>query len=85
MTDSCTAPRSPRRPAHAEPPTFMRDALRALSAAMGVAGIRDRAIYWYRNTPIPDGRHLTAEHLVSTDEPNAVDFYLVSIESGPAE
>lgn len=32
----------------------MRDALRALSAAIGVAEISDRAIYWYRNTPIPE-------------------------------
>ena len=82
MTDSCTAPRSPRRPAHAEPPTFMRDALRALSAAMGVAGIRDRAIYWYRNTPIPEFQHRTAEHLVSTGKTDAVISYLLSIESG---
>lgn len=60
----------PRRPAHAEPQTFMWDAL--------------RAIYWYRNTHIPDGQHRTAEHLVSTDKPDAVVFYLLSIESGPA-
>jgi hypothetical protein len=43
-----------------------------------------RAIYWYRNTHIPDGQHRTAEHLVSTDKPDAVVFYLLSIESGPA-
>jgi hypothetical protein len=61
---------------------FMRDTLRVLSAAMGVAGDRDRAIYWYRNTPIPEFEHLTAEHLVSTGKTDAVVLYLRSIESG---
>jgi hypothetical protein len=40
-------------PANAKLQAFMRDTLRVLSAAMSVAGDRDRAIYWYRNTPIP--------------------------------
>lgn len=44
---------------------FMRDALRVLSAAMAVTGDRGRAIYWYRNTPIHEFWHQTAEHLVS--------------------
>ncbi len=69
-------------PTNAKLQAFMRDALRVLSAAMSVAGDRDRAIYWYRNTPIPEFRHLTAEHLVSTGKTDAVVSYLLSIESG---
>jgi hypothetical protein len=69
-------------PTNAKLQGFMRDTLRVLSAAMGVAGDRDRAIYWYRNTPIPEFEHLTAEHLVSTGKTDAVVLYLRSIESG---
>jgi hypothetical protein len=69
-------------PANARLQAYMRDTLRVLSAAMGVAGGRDRAIYWYRNTPIPEFQHRTAEHLVSAGKTDAVVAYLLSIESG---
>lgn len=69
-------------PTNAKLQTFMRDTLRVLSAAMNVSGDRDRAIYWYRNAPIPEFRHRTAEHLVSTGKTDAVVSYLLSIESG---
>lgn len=69
-------------PTNAKLQAFMRDALRVLSAAMGVAGDRARAIYWYRNTPIPEFRHRTAEQLVSRGKADAVVSYLLSIESG---
>ena len=69
-------------PTNAKLQTFMRDTLRVLSAAMNVSGDRDRAIYWYRNTPIPEFQHRTAEHLVSTGKTDAVVSYLLSIESG---
>jgi Protein of unknown function (DUF2384) len=69
-------------PTNAKLQAFMRDALRVLSAAMAVAGDRDRAIYWYRNTPIPEFKHQTAEHLVSTGRTDAVVAYLQSIDAG---
>lgn len=69
-------------PANVKLQQFMRDALRVLSAAMSMTGDRDRAIYWYRNTPIPEFKHQTAEHLVSTGRTDAVVSYLQSIESG---
>ena len=69
-------------PTNAKLQHFMRDTLRVLSASMAVAGDRDRAIYWYRNTPIPEFKHRTAEQLVSTGKTDAVVSYLLSIESG---
>ena len=69
-------------PSNAKLQAFMRDALRVLSAAMAMTGDRDRAIYWYRNTPIPEFKHQTAEHLVSTGRTDAVVSYLQSIMSG---
>ena len=63
-------------------PVITPDAMRVLSAAMVIAGDRDRAIYWYRNTPILEFQHRTAEHLVSIGKTDAVVSYLLSIESG---
>jgi hypothetical protein len=63
-------------------PVITPDALRVLSAAMGIAGDRDRTIDWYRNTPILEFQHQTAEHLVSSGKTDAVVSYLLSIESG---
>jgi Protein of unknown function (DUF2384) len=69
-------------PTNARLQSFMRDTLRVLSAAMAVNGDRDRVIYWFRNTPIAEFQHQTAEHLVSSGRTDAVVSYLLSIESG---
>ena len=60
----------------------MRNTLRVLSAASEVQGDRQGAIYWYRNTPIPDFGHRTAEQLVSEGKTDTVISYLTSIASG---
>jgi hypothetical protein len=62
----------------------MRETLQVLSAALGVAHDRERAIYWYRNSPIPEFQHRTAEQLVADHKTEAVLSYLSSIGSGPA-
>jgi hypothetical protein len=61
---------------------FMREALQVLSAALDVARDRERAIYWYRNSPIPEFQHRTAEQLVADHKTEAVLSYLSSIGSG---
>ena len=63
--------------------SFMREALQVLSAAISVAQDRDRAIYWYRNAPIPEFNHRTAEQLVADHKTDAVLSYLSSISVGP--
>jgi len=63
---------------------FMREALQVLSAALDVARDRDRAIFWYRNSPIPEFQHRTAEQLVADHQTEAVLLYLSSIGSGAA-
>ena len=62
--------------------SFMREALQVLSAALAVAQDRDRAIYWYRNAPIPEFNHRTAEQLVADHRTDAVLSYLTSIGGG---
>jgi uncharacterized protein (DUF2384 family) len=69
-------------PTNARLQTFMREALRVLSAAVDVARDRERAIYWYRNSPIPEFQHRTAEQLVADQKTEAVLSYLASISSG---
>ncbi len=61
---------------------FMRDTLRVLSAAMEVNPDRDQAIYWYRNAPIAEFGHRTAEQIVSEGKAEAVVTYLTSIAAG---
>jgi len=69
-------------PANAKLQGFMRVALRVLSAALDVVRDRQRAIYWYRNSPIPEFQHRTAEQLVAERKTDAVLNYLASIGSG---
>jgi hypothetical protein len=69
-------------PANARLQGFLREALRALSAAYEVTQDRDRAIFWFRNTPIPEFGHRTAETIVADGKTDAVIAYLTSIASG---
>jgi len=69
-------------PTNARLQAFLRDALKVLTAALEVAGDRDRAIYWFRSVPIPEFGHQTAEELVGKGRADAVLRYLTSIASG---
>ena len=69
-------------PANARLQTYLRDALRALSASFEVTQDRDRAIFWFRNAPIPEFEHRTAEDLVSQGKVEAIVKYLASISAG---
>lgn len=61
---------------------FMRDTLRVLSAASEINPDSNQAIYWYRNTPISEFNHQTAESLVAKHNVDAVINYLASSASG---
>lgn len=69
-------------PSNARLQRFMRDTLRVLSAVMEITSDRDRAIYWYRNTPISEFDHRTAEQLVSDGHTDAVVSYVIASASG---
>jgi hypothetical protein len=62
--------------------TYLRNSLKVISAALEVAQDRDRALYWYRNVPISEFGHQTAEQLVAGQKTDAVLAYLQSIGSG---
>ena len=44
---------------------FLREAIRVLRAASDVSGDVERALFWYRNEPLPVFGYKTAEQLVS--------------------
>ncbi len=69
-------------PANEKLQRLMRDSLRIVSAATAIADDEERAIYWMRNTPIPEFDHRTAMDLVADGKTDAVVKYLLSIESG---
>jgi hypothetical protein len=56
--------------------------LHALSAALDVTRDRDRSIFWFRNIPIPEFGHRTAETVVADGKTDAVVAYLTSIAAG---
>ena len=69
-------------PGNARLQGFLREALRALSAAYEVTRDRDRSIFWFRNTPIPEFGHRMAETIVAEGKTDAVIAYLTSIAAG---
>jgi hypothetical protein len=62
--------------------TFVAVDLGALAAALELTRDRDRTIFWFRNAPIPEFRHRTAEQLVAEGKSDAIVSYLNSIASG---
>jgi len=50
----------------------LREALRALSAAYEITYDRDRSIFWFRNTPIPEFGDRTAEQIVAEGKTDAI-------------
>ena len=69
-------------PANARLQGFMRESIQVICAAIEVAQDRDRALYWYRNAPIAEFQHRTAEQLVADHKTDAVLAYLQSVRGG---
>ena len=68
-------------PDNAKLQSFLRDAVRAMSAAHEITRDRNRAIYWFRNSPIPEFNHQTPENIVAARKTDAIMKYLTSIAS----
>ena len=62
---------------------FLREAIRVIRAALDLNGDLERAIFWYRNMPIPTFGYKTAEMLVSDNRTEDLLGYLESLEAGP--
>ncbi len=63
---------------------FLREALRVIRAATDLSGDVSKALFWYRNEPLPLFDYKTAEQLVSEDRTDDVLRYMTSLEVGAA-
>ncbi|MBY8610678.1 DUF2384 domain-containing protein, partial [Burkholderia arboris] len=63
---------------------FLRDALRIIRAATDISGDVQRALFWYRNEPLPTFDYKTAEQLVSEGRTEDLLRYVTSLEAGAA-
>lgn len=73
-----------RAPASESVQKFLREALRVMRAAHDLSGDMTRAIFWYRNEPLPPFGYKTAEQLVSEGRAEDVLRYVASLEAGAA-
>lgn len=63
---------------------FLREAVRVIRAATDLSGDVDKALFWYRNEPLPPFGYRSAEQLVSDGRTEDVLRYLESLEAGAA-
>lgn len=73
-----------RAPASESIQKFLREALRVMRAANDLSGDVGRAIFWYRNEPLPPFGYKTAEQLVIEGRTEDVLRYISSLEAGAA-
>jgi hypothetical protein len=73
-----------RAPASESVQKVLREALRVIRAAHDLSGDMVRAIFWYRNEPLPPFGYKTAEQLVSEGRTDDVLRYVGSLEAGAA-
>ncbi len=71
-----------RAPASESVQRFLREALRVIRAATDVSTDVKRALFWYRNEPLPPFGYKTAEQLVSEGRTEDVLRYIESLEAG---
>jgi uncharacterized protein (DUF2384 family) len=73
-----------RAPATENIQRYMRETIRVLRAATDLSGSVERAIYWFKNNPIPTFRYKTAQELVSEGKTDALLRYIDSLQGGAA-
>jgi hypothetical protein len=73
-----------RQPGSESVQRFLRDALRVIRAATDISGDVSRALFWYRNEPLPVFDYRTAEQLVSDGRTDDLLRYVSSLEAGAA-
>lgn len=61
---------------------FLREAVRVIRAATDLSGDVEKALYWYRNEPLPVFGYKTAEQLVSDGRTEDLIRYIQSLEAG---
>lgn len=61
---------------------YLRDSLRVIRAAVDVAGSVEKAIFWFKNSPIPTFNYKTPQDLVSDGRADELIRYAQSLHAG---
>jgi uncharacterized protein (DUF2384 family) len=60
----------------------LRDSLRVIRAALDVAGTVEKAVYWFKNNPLPAFDYMTPQDLVSEGRTDVLVRYVQSLQAG---
>ena len=61
---------------------YLRESLRVIHAAVDVAGNVEKAIYWFKNNPLPVFNYKTSQDLVSEGRTETLIAYIQSLQAG---
>jgi uncharacterized protein (DUF2384 family) len=61
---------------------YLRESVRVMRAAADVTGSVEKAIFWFKNNPIPTFDYKTPQELVSEGRTEALIRYIQSLQAG---
>jgi uncharacterized protein (DUF2384 family) len=61
---------------------YLRESLRVIRAASDIAGSVEKAIFWFKNNPIPIFNYKTPQDLVSEGRTDEMVRYAQSLQAG---
>ena len=62
--------------------SHLRESVRVMRAAADIAGTIEKAIYWFKNQPLPTFDYKTPQELVSEKRTEALLRYIQSLQAG---
>lgn len=61
---------------------FLRESIRVVRAAADIRGNVDKALFWFKNTPLPAFEYKTPQDLVAEGRADDLISYLQSLQAG---
>ncbi|CUI07002.1 DUF2384 domain-containing protein [Massilia sp. P8910] len=62
--------------------SYLRESVRVMCAATDISGSIEKAIYWFKNHPLPTFDYKTPQDLVSEKRTDALIKYIQSLQAG---
>lgn len=62
--------------------SYLRESVRVMRAAVDISGSIEKAIYWFKNHPLPTFDYKTPQVLVSEKRTEALIKYIQSLQAG---
>lgn len=62
--------------------SYLRESVRVMRAAADIAGSVEKALYWFKNYPLPAFDYKTPQDLVSEKRTDALVKYIQSLQAG---